>query len=333
MTLDRPIRETKLQSSCLQLTQIVKRLGPGAKLPTVRELSEILPASVATINNALHELEARSLIVRKHGVGIFVASHLPHHSIALICRPDFFRAIGSSPFWGLLLEQAQRYATAEQEELTFYFSESRQEAGTLTNTQQQEISSGHFHGIIGIGLDACDAEWIRTQSLPFVAFAGPGSYTVGFDNEELLRLGHEALLPFGARIIVLESEHNDLSKQQSGYLWGRTLLARPHSEWPEGIISRDDMLTLGLIGAFHEQGIPLDGPIRIATHANAGSPALLGWEEQLVRLEVSPTAIIMCLFEVLQALMRGEPPSVSSQKILICTVYGAKWKEKDSSKS
>ena len=333
MTLNSPIRETKLQSTCLQLTQIVKRLGPGAKLPTVRELAEILPASVATINNALHELEARSLIVRKHGVGIFVASHLPHHRIVLICRPDFFCTIGSSPFWGLLLEQAQRYATAEQEELTFYFSERRQEAGTLTDTQQQEISSGHFHGVIGIGLDACDAKWIRAQNLPFVAFAGPGSYTVGFDNEELLRLGREALLPFGTNIVVLESEHNDLSKQQSGYLWGRKLLARPRSEWPEGIISRDDMLTLGLIGAFHNQGIPLDGSIRIATHANAGSPALLGWEEQLVCLEVSPVAISVRLFEVLEALMRHELPLSSSQKIPIHVVYGAKWKEKASSKS
>ena len=45
--------------------------------------------------------------------------------------------------------------------------------------------------------------------------------------------------------------------------------------------------------------------IAVATHANAGSPTLLGWEDKLIRLEFDPAAIVGGLFSCLDALIAG----------------------------
>ncbi len=296
MTQPRPIRETKLQSVCLELTELVQRLGPEAKFPTIRELAESLPASVATINQALQELEAQGLVVRRHGVGIFVAPHLPRQRIALICRPEFFQAIGSSPFWGLLLEHAKQRATEHKEELQLFFTD-------------DNFSPSSFHGVIGIGLEYCVIKRIVAGGLPVVAFAGPGAYAVGFDHDLLLAQGRAALESLGCqRILEIPSTESAPSKQYEAYLWGQRLFTQPQALWPDGVLSGDDMLTAGFLGAVHEAGVALGEVLQLATHANAGSPTLLGWEPKLIQLEVSPKEIIEQLFDLLEAQLRREAP-------------------------
>lgn len=319
MTTGRPIRETKLQATCQQLTQLAQRLGPGAKLPTVRTLSESLPASVATINSALQELETRAVLVRKHGVGIFVSADLPQHRIALFCRPAFFQAIGASPFWGLLLEHVRLQAAQNHEKLLFFFTE----GDTLSEGQREALRSHHFDGVIGIGLDLTAIDWIVAQGLPLVTFAGPGPCTVGFDSTEVHRLGARVLTEQGCRkLVTIPPPEHLLSKQESGYRWGKALLSKPKVTWPDGILSCDDMLTLGLIGAFHEANVPLYGPIRIATHANVGSPVLLGWEKDLILLEVDPSQLVSLLFDLLKPALRGEALRAGLHPVPITIRYG-----------
>ncbi len=48
-------------------------LSPGEQLPPERDLSETLGINRMTLRRALHVLESQGLIVRKHGVGTFVA--------------------------------------------------------------------------------------------------------------------------------------------------------------------------------------------------------------------------------------------------------------------
>ena len=323
----KPLGETKLQSVCAALLKLAGQCGPGGKLPPLRVLGTALPASMATLTAALTELETRGVLVRRHGVGIFVSEDQPRRRIALLCRPDFFRAVGPSPFWGILLEQARRRAEQEREELTFLFSADDPEGGDLTESQRDALQAGRFDGIVGVGLDQRAARWIVERKIPFVAFAGPGPLMVGFRPDDVERKGREALAALGcARIETLALGPGDVGepRQRLGYLWGRALLARPAPEWPDGILSHDDMLTLGLLGAMHEAGVAPGRPIRLATHANADSPTLLGWEGSLIRLEVSPARIVARLFDLLEDAMDGAAPSPGFHALDIDVRYGAR---------
>lgn len=51
--------------------------APGARLPSEHVLSEQLGISRPTLREALHQLEEEGAIVRRHGVGTFVAERLP----------------------------------------------------------------------------------------------------------------------------------------------------------------------------------------------------------------------------------------------------------------
>lgn len=58
-----------------QLAELVRagQLGPGAQLPSVRELARDLLVSLITIRRAYADLEAEGLIVRRQGQGTFVS--------------------------------------------------------------------------------------------------------------------------------------------------------------------------------------------------------------------------------------------------------------------
>ena len=77
---------------------------------------------------------------------------------------------------------------------------------------------------------------------------------------------------------------------------------------PNGIVSTDDMLTQGLLMALGRHGLRAGEDVRIATQANQGSPALLGWEDRITRLEFAPIEIVATMFAALEALMDGETP-------------------------
>lgn len=81
------------------------------------------------------------------------------------------------------------------------------------------------------------------------------------------------------------------------------------SDWPDAIFSADDMATQGLLTALQRLGIQAGEDIKIATHSNTGSPALLGWEDRLTRLEVDPAEIVAGMFDTVEDLLRGKVPA------------------------
>lgn len=197
----------------------------------------------------------------------------------------------------------------------------------------ETFSLQSFHGVIGIGLSICIVEGIVAQGLPLVVFAGHGPYTVGFDANRLRELGWDALRTLGCKNIQeIPADQPTSNKQLASYLWGKALFAQPKSLWPEGVLSQDDILTAGFLGAVREAGVPLGQTLQLATHANEGSPTLLGWESDIVRLEVSPREIIAHLFDLLEIQLRGETASGSSRLIPINTCFGDKLHQVSSSR-
>lgn len=371
-------KQTKFQEVCGRIIDLAHELGPDAKLPTVLQLRDRLGVSIATLNSVLTELETQRVVRRRHGVGIYVAPDIRHYRICLICDPSFFRVAGTSPFWGLLVEQVRARAEAHQEAFSFHFSlevtghphGSQNAADSLATTPYlpesmiEDLRGGRVDAVLGVGLPQNTASWIEQQGIPFVSFAGPGRFIYGLDSEEILRQGIRQLCQQGCRRIgywsaiapyryslpdpepravklftqelsangrtmnpdfVWDNQHlipegggmHALSHQEQGYHAAMEAFG-PHTDpldWPDGIFSADDMLTQGLLTALQRLGVHVGDDIKIATHANAGSPALLGWEDRITRLEVDPTEIVAGMFDVMESLLRGEDPAPGTVNI------------------
>jgi DNA-binding LacI/PurR family transcriptional regulator len=76
LTLDQDrtlAKRPRVQEACIRLYEIAQQLGEGEKLPTMSQLRSQLGISVQTLNDAVRELEKRSVLYSVHGVGIYVA--------------------------------------------------------------------------------------------------------------------------------------------------------------------------------------------------------------------------------------------------------------------
>ena len=192
----------KLRNLCARVHQMALELGPGAQLPTALSLREELGISMATLNSALRELEAHHVIVRRHGVGMWVSPHLHQKTVALLCESSFLRGAGQSPFWDLLLETARARATSHHELLELHLVAREAPAPSpLQRGLSGEIESGQISGIIGIGLSENASRWIEARRVPFVALFGPhfsaSSASVNIDVESLVAQGARALREAG----------------------------------------------------------------------------------------------------------------------------------------
>lgn len=66
-------KRPRVQEACIKLYEIAQQLDEGEKLPTMTQLRSQLGISVQTLNDAVRELEKRSVLYSVHGVGIYVA--------------------------------------------------------------------------------------------------------------------------------------------------------------------------------------------------------------------------------------------------------------------
>ncbi len=82
----------------------------------------------------------------------------------------------------------------------------------------------------------------------------------------------------------------------------------PGAEIPDGLVSADDMMTRGAIMALQKLGLRAGRDVKIATHANRGSPALQPYARELILVEVNPTEVVEMAFQQLETLMDGRTP-------------------------
>jgi DNA-binding LacI/PurR family transcriptional regulator len=195
-------RMSKLQQTCVQLSEMAYRLGAGQKFPTVLQLCEDLSVSPVTLNSALRELEDSDVIYRRHAVGVFVSPNL-RRSISLLCSPSFFSRSDVADFWGLLIKNATEHAERSNARLRCDFTTPVEEPISLSSNLQQELLSGEIQGVIGIALEQNVADWISEQGIPLVTYAAFSPYTANFDSWEVVPAGVQALTEQGCRNIQL----------------------------------------------------------------------------------------------------------------------------------
>jgi GntR family transcriptional regulator len=88
-----------------QIADLMKDLGPNERLPGEAALAEALSVSRATIRDALAHLERDALIIRRHGIGTFVAPRPAQLGTVLnqiTPIPDVIAASGYTPRIGSL---------------------------------------------------------------------------------------------------------------------------------------------------------------------------------------------------------------------------------------
>ena len=368
-------KRTKLQAASETLAEMAHRLGPGAKLPTVHQLCKQLGISVITLNNALNVVESQKLIIRKHGVGIYVAGTLHTRLVRLLCDPSFF-SVGSSPFWPMLVEQLRQRARDFDEEISLHLISPQ--AGIIVESTNDyevpapsdlptslvtEIRDGRVNGLLGLGLSTPIADWLISKEVPFVAFAGYGRAMVILDNEQMIRDGIATLAEQGCQRIAVwrpaptyrrldkprdlseqlrttiraaldaqnlpfveelfgdsifdlslgDTKFTTVSLQEQGYRRAEHIFGpntSPESR-PDGLLILDDLMTAGVLAALRHTETSIGhgkNDLKIASHANAGSPVLLGWEKDVTFLEFDPAEIVQAMFEQLEAQMVGETP-------------------------
>jgi DNA-binding LacI/PurR family transcriptional regulator len=190
-----------------RLRELALQRGPEAKLPTVRQLCDTLGTSVATLDNALDELEQQHIIYRVQGSGIYVSPRVNYRHIAVALEVGFFQNEVASPFWGMLwglfVTRAQERADTKHEEFSFHLVSSWDVDNPGLPPQLVEmLRSGQVAGAVGIGVLESAAATLRAHC-PYVAYAGPADYQVHGDGAAGMRMGVAALAEQGCRRIGL----------------------------------------------------------------------------------------------------------------------------------
>jgi GntR family transcriptional regulator len=99
---------------------ILGRLQPGAQLPTLREVVDALAVNPNTVAKAYAEMEHEGLVVRRQGMGTFVAAAPP--TVALVAptalRNSLMRWVRRAREAGLSSEQIQLLVSSALDEDT-----------------------------------------------------------------------------------------------------------------------------------------------------------------------------------------------------------------------
>lgn len=318
-------------------------------MPPIRQLCADFGVSLSTMGAALAALEDRNMIRRRQGSGIFVTQGIQQKNICLLCDPNFLLEFGASSVWSQMVQAARRRAGDRNEHLSIHFTQFGSEApdarvpAALHERLAADISGGSVQGVLSIGLAHALTRWIEKCGVPIVSFAGPSNYIVGLSSLEVVQVGVAELARRGCRALSLwfpvSAHHAEPPPELRQTFWGalaaqglspRPELAMPTNGGamtttgqgfaamtkamrsgllPDGLVCTDDMLAQGALMALGRGGLRAGQDIHLVTQANQDSPALLGWEDQITRLQFDPAEIVATMFEALEARMRGEVPT------------------------
>ncbi len=360
-TLQPIVRRPKAKYVREALNNLALQLGPEGKLPTMSELCRALDVANMTLFGALKDLEARDIIERRHGVGLYVSPRIHQKTIGLVFGYDIFQA-GISPWAHMLVKAAQAHSVVKNEKFRFYLDIASDKEGVSTHHHLSgDLKSGRLNGVICTGmLNPRSLEWIRKHQVPLVAIAAEAvtPCRVSFDHAGMIKLAVRALHAEGCRQIAFihDMDPDGLSERMEAFhanMEEVKLTVRPEWVWnplgapatgsretpemmetkeelgcraimeifgkiasgsssdrevPDGLVSADDMMTRGAVMMLQKFDLRVGRDVKIATHANQGSPALRPYAQEMILMEVNPTEVVEGAFQQLETLMDGRTP-------------------------
>lgn len=204
MSSPKLVHATKTQALSAHLNDLAHKLGPGAKLPTMQQLSEQLGISVMTLNRALSELEAQNIILRKQGSGTYVSEKLGQKSVALVYDRALIGA-AASPFGELLLREAGRRANEHDEKFSIFFSEPSTSGLPVHDDLIDDLKARKISGLLLMSHRTAAVKWLIKQKLPLVSLSyHPATpFRVRIWHAQTAYLGARELARRGAKKIAL----------------------------------------------------------------------------------------------------------------------------------
>ena len=218
---------SRMEYAFSQLNRMAQELGPNAQLPTFAELRSSLNVSVVTLNRALEQLEDRRVLYRRHGVGIFVSPDFGRRHIAVLCSPHFFAGPEISPFWQLILGEAQRHAAERNYECTLHFTELDEARDPFYEGLQRLIRDGRVDGVLGVGMSEIADAALAAGNVPAVSFAGAARYQVGVDYHAFIRAATLHLAEQGCERIAFSTPQEAMEYRLPPYQAALQELGRP----------------------------------------------------------------------------------------------------------
>ena len=321
----------KRDAVAASLRQLALKLGPGTRMPRVRELGRTLGVPMATLDQVLRILEEGGVIVRRQRSGIFVANQRPRR-IGLAFGDNLLKDPASS-FHSLFLESCRKRATTRGEQFSCFIDVAKASDGVNPDLADA-IAHGKLDGVLAVTL--CDEQeaWLRKQNLPVVAL-GPKKtwpHRVVLDGGQLTELAISELKSRGCNTVgvfapvqghihffrqalkrlnmessetwVISGGPMESNNEERGIKAALDFLRRNDGKsLPDGMVITDDIMGRGVCAAFVRKGIKLGETIKIASHANRGSWALSEWERNLILCEYDPGEIAEAMFLMLEQLI------------------------------
>lgn len=358
-------RNSKRAKAVEGLVEIAKTEGPGAKLPGVRELCEILDVSTATLDRAMKEAELRGAIVCEHGRGIFATATVNKRKIAFILGANVSLS-HPSDFWMLLFDAALHHAATLGYELRFYINENDPHVQALTHGDLlRDLKNHRLDGILlASPRSSDDIKWTQKWKLPTVVTSSnkAAKHRVGTDRKAAIQKAVKQLATLGCKRVGLlgvnKPEESDFYIETLAacgldynrahhweYSWFAPLV--PHKDnWekfaynlvkmtfpkdpPDGLFVTDDVMGRGVLMALLRLGIHPRRDIHLMISANKGSSVLLPYEDDLILVENDPSAMAAAALDKLaEELNSGtvkEPDSWIAPRIRRGKAYGARQK-------
>jgi DNA-binding LacI/PurR family transcriptional regulator len=201
------VRTTRNRTEVLRhrLGALSRELGPGAKLPTVRELVKRFGISASTLDRVLQELDRDGVIQRHHGSGMFVADRLRTATVGIVVGFDLGES-GTSPFYSLFIRLARRHLTAQGYGVRFYHDADPAVDVFSLKDMAGDLAAHRLDGLVFVGVrHPEEVHRLVKQGIPVVAFTDCPlvAHRYYLDYPALVRSGVAELARQGCRCIAL----------------------------------------------------------------------------------------------------------------------------------
>lgn len=336
------VSRSKADQTTEMLLTLSRKLGAGAKLPTIRELCDSLQISRPTLDAALDRLEIKGILHRKHGSGIYISSLARTTRIGTVIDPNVLGQGGEGGnFWQMLLNSLQGQCRKRESLLTNYMFDAahdRDKFGPLP--LELDLQNGRVDALITMGMAREGIDFVRALELPCVMYTDDEAYAprVYADRDPMITDGVNALVRAGCRKIGFAypvGDHNSPYQQcldvfkaairsaglDIDFAWLMPFrVTQPHYRsleasreffgmWtnatnrPDGLLSANDEYTSGVLHAMELLELRSPGDLLVASHANKGLE-LFG-KFDVIRLEYDTEEHARLLLSAVDDLLAG----------------------------
>jgi DNA-binding LacI/PurR family transcriptional regulator len=248
----------------------------------------------------------------------------------------------ASPFYRLLVQALRGVAGARGFRTDLYAGfagegRGRWDESAARDSLNEQVDAGLVRGILLITGWEVNA-YFKARGVPLVSvqsYVTPGARAVGVHGEKLAALGVGELNRHGRHKVWMVGSIADgngvkmmrvpgVSEVFDPYSGGFNPEATPHEERGyqigcelverlrknagafDSLLITDDLLARGVLVALTRAGVALGREVVVATHVNKGSAVLVGYQHDLIQLEIDPAEIAEKMLAMLDAQIAGD---------------------------